>query len=111
MDDQRLGDDLLDRHARIERAEGVLEDRLGAAAKAAQRRVGRARDVLAVEEDAAGGGLVQPQHEIADRALARAGLADEAQHLAGLDRERDAVDRLQAAGRRAAGCRAWGNAA
>ena len=54
MDDQRLGDDLLDAHARIERAEGVLEDRLGAAAEAAQRRIGQARDVLAVEQDAAG---------------------------------------------------------
>ena len=37
VDDERLGDDLLDRHARVERGERVLEDRLRLAAVAAQR--------------------------------------------------------------------------
>src|SRR6185312_10969921 len=54
-------------------------------------------DVLAAEQHTAAGDLRRrPQdlhHRVAERALAAAGLAGEADDLAGADRERDAVDR------------------
>ena len=40
------------------------------------------------------GRVEQARDAVADRRLAAAGLADEAEHLAGRDRERDAVDRV-----------------
>ena len=52
------------------------------------------RDVLAVEPDRAFGRLEQAQQHLADGRLAAAGLADQAQRLARIDREADAVDRL-----------------
>ncbi len=39
-------------------------------------------------------GSTQPQDALRDRRLAAAGLADEAEHLALAERERDAVDRV-----------------
>ena len=50
---EALGDDLLDRHARGERAVGVLEHHLHVAAQAAQLACFAALDVLAEEDDAA----------------------------------------------------------
>ena len=55
------------------------------------------RDVGAVEHDAARGRLDQPQQRAADRRLATARLADEAERLAATDREADVVDRLHVA--------------
>ena len=52
------------------------------------------RDVLAVEPDRAFGRLEQAQQHLADGRLAAAGFADEAQRLARIDREADAIDRL-----------------
>ena len=46
--------------------------------------------------DRAAGRLVQPQDRAAEGGLAAAGLADQAERLAALDRQRDAVDRLDA---------------
>ena len=59
----------------------------------------RVRDVLAVEPDRARGRLDQAQHQLADGRLAAAGFADQAQRLAAVDREADAVDRLAPRGR------------
>ena len=55
MDHQRLGDDVGHRHARVERAERVLEDVLDVAAKALQRRLVQRqhvdRPIAAVKDD------------------------------------------------------------
>ena len=93
--DQRLADDRADRHARVERGVGVLEDDLHVAARArAARRLPSARDVLALEPDLARGRLDQAQDAAPGRRLAAARLADEAERLAGCDLEADAVDRV-----------------
>src|SRR4051812_32379196 len=57
----------------------------------------RARDVLAFEVDAACRGRVDASDEIDERGLARAIRADQADNLALLDREADAIDGIQAA--------------
>ena len=90
----RLGDGRSDRHPRIERAVGVLEDDLHPAAHLAQGVGLQAHQVDAVERHLAVRGLAEPDQRAAGGALAAAGLADEAQRLAAADRERDAVDRL-----------------
>src|SRR5260221_51525 len=51
----RLGDDLLDAHGRVERGEGVLEDRLRLAAIKLQRRLRQMGDIPALEENLASG--------------------------------------------------------
>src|SRR5215218_7076315 len=55
------------------------------------------RDVLAVEDHLALGRLVEAQNRAADRRLAAARLADQAERLAAADLERDAVDGLDVA--------------
>ncbi len=99
MHAQRLADDLARRHARIERGERVLEDDLHLPPVGAQLRPAEARDVGTVELDAARGRLDQPQHGATDCRLAAARLADQPQRLARTDREADAVDREDMAGR------------
>src|SRR5438132_1585464 len=89
---QRLADDPADAVARVERRERILEDHLHPAAKRAQRALGEVRDVLAVEDDPAAGRLVEAQDRAADRRLAAAGLPDQTERLAALDRQADAVD-------------------
>ena len=91
---QRLGENLADGHARVERRERVLEDQLHLAAQGAEGGLAQGGDIVAVEDDAAGGRLDQPHHEPPDRRLAAAGLADERQRLAGAEHEGHAVDRL-----------------
>ena len=101
MQRDRLGDDVGDRHARIERRVRVLKHELRLAAEGARLRVVEREHVLTVEAHAARGRLDQPQHEAADGRLAGAGLADQRQRLAGLDREAHAVDRVHMRGRAA----------
>ena len=52
-----------------------------------------ARDVDAVDEDAPFGRIVEPQQELERRALAGARRPDERDRLAGLDRQREVVER------------------
>ena len=78
----RLGDDVAGRHARIERGERVLEDDLHLPAVGPQLGLAQMRDVAAVDPDAAAGRLDQPQDRAADRRLAAAGFADQAERLA-----------------------------
>ena len=54
-------------------------------------------DLLALELDRAAGRVEQPQQQAAGGRLAAAGLADEAERLAALDVERDAVDGVHGA--------------
>ena len=90
----RLGDDRPDRHPRVEGSIGVLEDDLHPAAILAQLARVEGRQVDAVEPDGPAGRVAEPDHRPADRALAAAGLADQAERLAAADRERRPVDRL-----------------
>ena len=79
---------------RVQRGVRVLEDHLHVATDAAQLVLLEVRDVAPLELDRAAGGLVEAGHETRRRRLAAAGLADEAEGLALVDREADAVDGL-----------------
>ena len=78
----RLRDDFADRHSRIERRVRILEDHLQVPALLAQLARRQVRQVRASEEHFAGRRLDQPQDRAAERGLAAAGLADQAQRLA-----------------------------
>jgi hypothetical protein len=91
---QRLADDPADAVARVQRRERVLEDHLHPSAEGAEIAFLQVRYVLPVEEDAAVRRLVEPQDRAPERRLAAARLADEAEGLPALDRERDVVDGL-----------------
>ena len=84
-------DRVFDRQPRIERGVAVLEHHLHAAAQFPQRQ-GRT-DRLAVEQDFPVIRLDQSDDQARGRGLAAAGFADNADHLALVDRERDVVDR------------------
>ncbi len=93
VDQQRLGDDRFNAHARIERGERVLEDDLHVTAKAAKLCAGCRKDVLAVEGDGAGGGFDEAENHPAQSGLAAAGFADQAKRFAFRNFERDTVYR------------------
>ncbi len=93
VDLPRLGHDVADRHARVQGGVRVLEDDLDVAAQPAQVLAGQARDVLALVEHLAGGGLLQGHDQLGDRRLAAAGLPHQAERLAGVQGEVDPVDR------------------
>ena len=97
MDLQRLADDVADRHARVERGVRILKDDLHLFAQRTQFRPAQRGDVAAVERDAAGGRVGEPQDARARGRLARARFADQAQRLAATDVEVDAVDRFDVA--------------
>jgi hypothetical protein len=54
------------------------------------------RNVLSVDDDAAGVDLIEAQDQVEDRRLAAAGRADQRGHLAGLGDEREISDHLLA---------------
>ena len=87
----RLGDELADGVARVERVERVLEDHLHLLPQVAQGAGRQPRDGLAVDLHAPARGLLEPQHAAPDGRLAGAALADERERLAALDRDRDVV--------------------
>ena len=97
VDQQGLADDGARRHARVERAERVLEDHLHLAAEGAHLRLGELRYVRAAEADGAGGGFHQAHHGARHGGLAAAGFADEAEGLAFVDAEADAIDGMHLA--------------
>jgi hypothetical protein len=94
VDEHWLRHDLLDAHARVQRGIGVLEDHLHAAAELAQRLALQRGQLGAVEADGTGGGLVELEDGAAGRGLATAGLTHQAQRLAVLDEEVEAVHGL-----------------
>src|SRR6202158_1983235 len=87
--EEALGDDLPDRAPRIERGERVLEDHLHPLAVWAVLPARQLADLRAVDGDRTAIRLEQPDDDAAKRGLARAGLADEAQHFAAPYREVD----------------------
>src|SRR5207244_1535151 len=56
VNDEWLGNDVFDAHARVERAERVLEDDLHIAAQAAHFAVARREQIFSLVENASGGG-------------------------------------------------------
>src|SRR5512134_2250332 len=98
VDDQRLRDDVEHRHARVQRAERVLEDVLDAAPVRNQRVPVEAQQVdkrvAVVKDDAAGIGLDRAQDDLADRRLTAAAFADEAEAAAAFDAKADVIHDL-----------------
>ena len=95
MGAQRLGDNLLDLHAGIERCVRVLEDHLRSPAERLQLPAGERREILPVEQNAAFLGLVQTQEGASHGRLPATGLPHEGQRLAPLDVEAHLVDGAQ----------------
>ena len=85
VDVQRLADDLLDRHARIERAVRVLKNHLELAPPRAQGRAAHFQDVLAVERDFPRSRFDEPDDGAAERRLAATAFTDEAERFARRD--------------------------
>src|SRR3989304_4407058 len=67
VDHYRLGDDGADRHTRVQGGVRVLEDHLHAAAHAPDIARVHARQVLTLEGDLAGGGLVEHEYDATPR--------------------------------------------
>jgi hypothetical protein len=102
VDEQRLADEIEQRHARIERRERILEDHLHLAPQRSHlRRAQRAhldhRAGRDAQEDFAARRLDRTEDAARRRRLAAAALADEAERLALVDVEVDPVDRAHVA--------------
>ena len=91
---ERLGDDLTDPLPGVERRVGILEDHHHVAAHRSHLGPAEMRDVVAVEDDLSARRLEQPGDATGHRRLAATRLADDTEGLAGVEREADAVDRL-----------------
>ena len=87
VDDERLGHDAADPEARIERAEGILEDELDRAPMGLEGAPRECRELDATKAHAAAIGAVEEACRARERGLAAARLADEGEGLAWLDRE------------------------
>src|SRR5665647_2994970 len=98
VDIERLADDIAHAHARVQGGVRVLEDDLHVAAQPLHLRPRGGHDVDALEGDRAGRRRDEPQHGAPRGGLAATALADQAQGLALLDREADAVDGVDLAG-------------
>ena len=101
---QRLADEVEQRHARIERGERILEDHLHLATQRPQLGGTQAahldlRAVRGPDEDLTRGGLDGSEDAARGGGLAASALADEAQRLALVDVKVDAVDRADVAHR------------
>ena len=81
VDGEGVADDRPDPAARVERPVRVLEDHLHLAPVRAHPPRRQGADVVAVEDDPAGGEVVQPRDAAGERGLAAAGLADEPEGL------------------------------
>ena len=87
---QRLGDDVADPAARIERGNRVLEDQLHAPAHQPQRIALHLREVLAVEPHPTRGRSAQLQYGAAERRFPATGFADQTERFAAGDLQGDA---------------------
>src|SRR5438093_11600737 len=92
MDLERLADDVADGHAWVQRRVWVLEDHLHPSPHAAHLFAAERRELDPVEDDVARGRLIELEDRAAGRGLPAPGFADEAERLALLDEEVDAVD-------------------
>ena len=92
MDAQGFGHGFADGHERVQRFVGVLEDHLHLAAHVFQGAAGEGGDVLAVEDDLAGGAFFQPHEGEGQGGFAGAAFADDGQHFAAPQGQGDVVD-------------------
>ncbi len=91
----RLGHDVADGPARIQARIRILEDHLHALVQRAPRRRAQDPRVLPGEANDAARRRVESDDHPRDRRFATARFADECQRLAGTNRQRDAVHRVQ----------------
>lgn len=82
------------KRGRIESVEGILEHHLTGAAEGLRILAAQVNGILSVQQHLAAGGLVQLYQQTPQRTLAAAAFADDAQHLARVQREGYAVHRL-----------------
>ena len=97
MHDERLGDELEHRHARVQARVRVLEHELHVTPELAQVLAGRGGDVVTTEADRARERVDPTQDGPPGRGLAGSALADETERLALGDRERHLVDGVDVA--------------
>ena len=93
MQPQRLSDDLLHRHARVERGEGILKDDLQLAPELIEARPRGMRDLCPLVKHAPFAGGQQAQQQTAKRGFSGTGLADDRQRFARHHSKRNAIDR------------------
>ena len=86
-----LGDDLTNRHTRIQRSIGILENELHLAAHVLDLMLAHLRNVFALEEHLAGRRLGEAHDGAARRGLTATGLANQTEGLARIDLKRDVV--------------------
>src|SRR5215207_1658560 len=99
VDREPVADLVADPAPRVEARIRVLEDELHPASQPAKGRAVGAREIDAVEGNAAGGRRQEAEHEPADRALARSAFPDKADHLAPPNREIDVAHGAERASR------------
>jgi hypothetical protein len=99
VNEQRFPDDVADGHARVQRAERVLEDHLHFGAQGLELAFGDGRQVYGasavVEQHAAGGWSQCSQDASGGGGLARSGFTDDPKRFAGQDVEADTIDGLE----------------
>src|SRR5829696_3806025 len=105
---EHLTQGLSDGHAWVERRIGILKDDLKLLAAAAHHSIVAGVDALTVDDDFAGGRLLQEQDTASGCGLATAALADQRERLAGRDAETDSIDRAHRELRPAKQCGAQG---
>src|SRR5262249_34363391 len=84
--------DVLDAREVIEEVEGLEHEPDALVARAGGLGVVEAEEIGAGDVALAGVGPVEPADDVEERRLPRARLSDERDHLAGVDRERDAAE-------------------
>ena len=87
-----VSDDRPDPAARVQRSDRVLEDHLDLRAQRPHAPLGELGDVPAVEDDPAGGDIMQPGDAPGQGRLAASGLADDAERLPARHRQAHAVN-------------------
>src|SRR5512143_966282 len=92
VDDERLGNDLLDTHAGIERSEGVLEDDLHVFPESPEVLPCKSAQIPAFKKNTSRRRLQQSQREPTERGLAAPTLAYESYRFPSRNREAHAVD-------------------
>ncbi|MCY1302372.1 hypothetical protein D9M70_520230 [compost metagenome] len=94
----RIHQRLLDRHARVERGERILEDHLGFAAKSREDGARRADQLGSIEADRARPWSIELHDRAGNRRLAATGFTDQRQGFARKDIEGDVLHRMHPAG-------------
>jgi len=100
---QRLGENLADSHARIERGIGILENELRIPSQRRELTLFENCDISAVEAYSPARRINQPQHQPAERCLTASGLANERERRAGIERKAHRINCGDGCGRTSEG--------